>query len=376
MGKGITIKVVQGGLGRQAPGEDHISAMLFSAAAPTALGTDKIKSYNDLQRVIEDGMTKGDATYGEVYYQAAEFFRIAPGATLYLCFNLSNVVQELLVATGGKVRQLAAYTTTVNNLESVWQAMAQSFSDAKAPLQILLGYRSATALTDTAATDLENSESPNVSVLVAGDGGAQGAALATSLSMKVIPAIGAVLGAMAKAKVHESVAWVERFDFSDGTELATIRTAAGTNNPSDATVSAWDDKQYLMLQKDHSVSGTFLADSWTATDPTSDYVTIENNRTIQKVIRQLLRKLAPQQNRPVYVAPNGTLRIDTIKFWEALAAESLTVMQSAGEISSYGVYINPNQNVLATSEVVLEIRVQPVGVAREIIVNLGLAANF
>jgi hypothetical protein len=46
-------------------------------------------------------------------------------------------------------------------------------------------------------------------------------------------------------------------------------------------------------------------------------------------------------------------------------------MERDGEISGFKIYINPDQEVLTTSSLQVTIKIVPVGVLREIVVNLG-----
>lgn len=369
----VTFSVLQGGLGRTSAGEDHISGILFDLVSPVALSGAKGKAYGDLDSVVADGMTEGHATYGEVYYHAREFFRLAPGSTLWLFFQATYA--EMNTLSAGKLRQLGVFFDTFGDLVSVHQAGVTALTALHAPLQVLAGYQGV-ALTLGSVADQGINNAPQVSVLLAGDGDGDGAALADDLSVPYIPAVGAVLGAMAKASVHESVAWVEKFNLSDGNELEVIRLADGNDNPTNSTLSALNDKRYLVLRKHVGISGTYLNDSHTATDETGDFAYIEANRTIQKARREIRRFLLPQLNAPLTVdGDTGKLAPGSVRFFENLAARPLNQMQSAGEVSAFGVFVNPDQNVLSTSTLQIQVKIVPRGVARNITVLIGFSVT-
>jgi len=369
----VSFQVLQGGLGRQAEGEDHISALMFSAVAPDEYDGAKCLSFNDIEQVKTAGITEGDATYGEAFYHAEEFYRNHPGATLWLCFAATYA--EMSQAAAGKIRQVGVFFSTFSDLTSVHQAGATALAAEHAPIQVLAGYNGV-ALTLSSAADQGINTAPNVSVLLAGDGGAKGAALATVLTKPYVPAVGAVLGAMSKAKVHESAAWVERFNLSDGLELETIRLADGNDNPSTATLSALNTKRYLVFRKHVGISGTYLNDSHTSVTATSDFGTIELNRTIQKARREIRKVLLPDLNSPLTVdGATGKLAPGTVKYFENKTSRPMDVMQAAGEVSAYGVYVNPNQDVLATSILQVQVKIVPRGVARNIVVNIGFSVT-
>ena len=367
----VKFDVAQGGLGIVAPGEDHISAILWTATIPAALNNIKAKAYVAIEQVVQDGITESSAIYGELYYHASEFFRISPGATLWLCFNV-NSPNELMTLTNGKVRQLATYVSNMADIQSVWQTFATVSQALHAPLQVLLGWNA--TFNPATCDDLSLKQSNCVSVLIAGSGAGKAVALATALGKAYIPCIGAVLGSMSKAKVSDSIAWVENHNLSNGKELEVIRIADGSNNPSNALLTQLDDKHYLVLRKHVGESGTYLNDSLTCIDPTNDYYSIEHNRVIQKARRGIRKALLPKLNSPVRVDnATGKLASSSVTFFENLAGAPLAQMLRDSEMSGYTVYIDPAQNIVATSILNIQVRITPMGVARNIVVNLGFA---
>jgi len=370
----VKFQVLQGGLGRQSAGEDHISALVFSDAAPGGFPSSGIKKYLDLQSAEDDGITEDDATYGWAWYHIREFFRMAPGASLYVCFSITFPA-DLFAETEGKVRQVGAFVADLTGVDSTWQAAADTLSGLHAPCQILLGLDPALAVDLGTIETLADNEAENVSVLIAGDGAGKGAALATSLGKVYTPAVGTVLGAMAAAAVHESIAWVEPFNLSDGTEHDVIAMADGNTGPTEATLAALDTKRFLVFRKHVGISGTYLNDSHTAIVGTSDFAYIENNRTIQKAKREIRTVLLPQLNSPLTVDSDGKLAQGTIKYFEALTAKPLNTMLGDAELSDFGVYINPDQDVLSTDTLTIQVKLVPRAVARDIVVNIGFSVN-
>lgn len=375
----VTFQVASGGLGRKTPNEDNVSAMMFAIAAPGSptWPANKFKSFTDIEQVKTAGITKGHATLGEVYYQAKEFFRVSPGATLWIGLNATlPTYAELLTATAGKVRQLGVYYTvaTKGELTSVHQAGVTSLTDQHAPLVVVAALQNVnTAVTLGTLDDLVAATHPQVAVLIAGDGAGEGAALAASSTRLYVPALGAVLGALSKAGVHESIAWVEKFNLSDGTELDTIRLADGSNNPTNATLDGLNTKRYLLLRKHAGISGSYLNDSHTGTAATGDFAYLEPNRVVQKARRLVRAALLPDLNSPITVnATTGKIGQGSVKYFESKASRPMNQMQADAEISGFGVWVDPDQNVLSTSQLNVVVRIVPRGVARSIVVNIGL----
>lgn len=210
--------------------------------------------------------------------------------------------------------------------------------------------------------DLFTKTYPQVAVLVVGDGTGEGDALRTALGLHYIPTVGAWLGATAYANVHESTGWVGKFNLSDGAELESIRLATGDlyTNTLDATLV-----------------DSFFNDNRTATDSTSDYSSISNNRTIQKAIRGVYDALLDELSSPVDIDPtNGQLSVGYIEYLKSEAEAFLLQMESDGELSGFSVTIDPNQDVLSSSEIKISIKIVPKGIARNILVTMGFALQI
>lgn len=63
-------------------------------------------------------------------------------------------------------------------------------------------------------------------------------------------------------------------------------------------------------------------------------------------------------------------------YLETVAGKALKDMEKAGELSGYSVEIDPEQNVLSTSEVEIVIRQVAVGVMRKVKVKIGFATSL
>ncbi len=225
-----------------------------------------------------------------------------------------------------------------------------------------------------------------VSVVISQDAGGLGAYLATTNPS--ISNIGVCLGAVSKAQVHESIAWVEKQNLVDvayakkltgdveqAREMDVIGFVDGSklSDYSPEQLKAIEDKGYIFCVKHTGIAGTYFNDSFTATALDSDFAYIENNRTIDKAIREINRVLVPRISAPAYVDPDtGYLAASTVAATEALCDDVLDQMVRDGEISGYAVSINPRQQILKTSKLEVVVKLVPVGVLREITVKIGL----
>ena len=187
--------------------------------------------------------------------------------------------------------------------------------------------------------------------------------------------MGIVLGMISKASVHESIGWVQKFPagistpgFVDGTML---------KNLDKATVEALDTKRFLFLVTYGGLGDSFMNDSHTMDVATSDYASIESMRTMDKAIRGVRTYLLPYLSSPIYLdAATGKMRADTVAILKNVANQHLESMEKAGELSGYSVEIDPEQNVISTSQVEFVIKNVAVGVMRKIKINIGYTTQI
>lgn len=326
-------------------------------------------------------MSGGVASKLAIYnYHISEFFRIQPKGVLYVGFyavpgtyTFTNELQTLRAFSGGSIRQLAIYkpdTFSTSDI-SLIQGIVSTFIEYKQSMSVLYTGDIVGADLSADMSDLTTLNAPKVSAVISQDGAGLGFRLfaATGIS---ISDIGAKLGAVAKAKVSDSIAWVGKFNMSNGYELDTPAFSNGDllKNTSEPLQNVLNDQGYLFLRTFPDRSGSYNNASTTCTSPTSDYATIENNRTIDKAIRLINFYLTPDLASPLTLNPNGTLLNETVEYFKSEMDRGLTQMIRDGELSGGTPNIDPLQDVLSTSTLATSADLQPKGVARNITVGI------
>jgi len=381
-----------GGLARTLAGSDHISGLIVYGE--TGLAQRLVLSVDDL-----DNSNVTAVSNPVLHYHVSEFFRINPGAKLYIQSLAASdgtyaEVKTLQNFAGGDLRQLAVcdFTTAATGLVArlaTLNQIATDLSGLNIPLSLLFSVKIAAA--DMAALpNLHSQNCDRVSVVIGQDAAGRGKYL--SAAKPLLSCIGAALGAVSKAKVHESIGWVEKQNLvttaypkalTNNVEMAREMDVSGFCDGSlisDYTpqqLQAISDKGYLFGVKYTGNAGTYFNDSFTATTLESDYAYIENNRTVDKGIRGMYKALLPVISGPAYVDPDtGYLDPSTVSALEALCDDVLDQMLRDGEISGYKNYINPNQQVLRNSKLELVSKIVPVGTLREITVKIGLTLQI
>lgn len=321
-----------------------------------------------------------------IHYHISEYFRRQPKGVLYVgvyavpggAYDFAEVT-TMRVFANGEFRQIGVYcpTATYNAaLVTALDAEVMKGEDADAPYSAIMTPNiKGTAL--SALPSLTSNSDYRVSVDIAQDGENLGNDLYDAQG-KSIGTMGALLGAVSLAAVNENVGWVGKFNMSDGNELEVAAFSNGVlfKDQAQSLLDTLNDYKYIFLRKFVNKTGSYYNDSHTAVASTNDFAYIENVRTVDKAIRGIGETTIDKLNSPVEVNADGTLQEDDIAEYERLASISLDTMQRNGEISAYNVFIDPSQDVLTTSEIVISVTIVPVGVARNIVFNVSLATSL
>lgn len=386
---GITFNVNKSGLGRPLAGEDHISGIVFYAASlPSGFGTDREKQVFSLDEAQTLGIAEGSATFGVLWYHIREYFRIQPDGNLFVgiypipsgSYDFAEV-STLQNFALGKIRQVAVFTTiagvSTSNVSALNTVCTNLKNDHK-PLIAIIAF-DISAVSDLATlADLRQSTTDHyVSVVIGQDGDARGKDLYDSESTS-ITCLGAVLGAVSLASVHESIGYVRKFKLSDS-ELDVPAFANGEliSTKSESFLASLNTKGYIFLRTHTGITGSYLNDGHTCVQLTNDLAYIKNNRTIQKALRNVRTYLLPEVLAPVELnATTGQLSGAYVESLRGLAGQALNEMVAAEEISGFEVLINPEQNVQSTGEIVVTLSIVPYAASRTITVNLGFSKSL
>jgi len=394
---GITVNITDSGLGRQSPGKDYYSGLIFQApTSPASWDSSGIERVTSVSFAEAKGLTV--ALFPLAHYHISEFFRITEkyNVSAFIDVMFANITAGTYDGTeiitlqdnaNGALRQIAVMLTDTfaESMVTVSDDKAILLDNAGTPTNIYLCADIATAST---LTDLRLLDKKWVSVNIAQDSGGVGGALFTS-SGKSVGTLGVQLGITAVAKVHESIGR-GTFDVSGGTELQTLAFVDGSLISALTTavlVEQLDSYGYSILVNVPNKAGSYwFKDSPTASANTSDFVSQRLNRVIGKAKRLLLENYAPYRESPLYINPTtGFLTEKTIQEFTLIGENSLNVLAIAGEISfdqatgkipNNAITIDPTQNVLTSNEIKINAKIVPVGVASAITITLGLTTSI
>ncbi len=431
----VVITKLSGGLGRRNPEQDMVSGLLFSGLETSSLKFDTIKRIASLEDAEALGIDESYDINGQsAYYQIQQFFRMNPSGDLYVMLVGTEVygdtvkkAMSMQEKANGNIRQMAIIfsgdTTFAQTKDAL--AIAQEQADLAytdyMPFEIILEGKGFNAAVETDSPSLALLNSENVSVVIAMDvekafeqkliqqytnkayilksgeelvpsqnssdiynvrdadglkkDGSAVLEFAFQESYKNTDAVGLALGALSKAKVSENIAWIEKFNLT-GNGFAKPGFVGGKEIKSLGDLRTLNEKRYIFTQTHTGLAGVYFNDSHTCTTGTSDFAYIENNRTVNKATRLLRTALLPKLASPVLVDIDGKLPQSVSKSFEDLCRNALEGMVANQEVSAFDVYVDPKQNILATSELKVKAEITPIGTARKIMVDLGFKNPF
>lgn len=335
--------------------------------------------------------------YDVLYYHVREAFRMQgilngkPQGQIWVgCYAVVSSpstyanftqVETMQAYAEGKIKQMSVYATTTAFATShvaALQARATALQGLNTPLSIVYQGDFSGTSDLTTVSNLATLSSKNVSVCIGQDGGNVGRQLYLALG-KSIGMVGTTLGALALAKVSDSLVWRGKFNAQDSLEYVTLAFANGalqsaSGSGLNALLTQLDLYRYIFLMNETGLNGSFFNNDNTCITTSSDYAYIADNRSIDKAARLVRTAIIPALGSPLTFNEDGTLAADSVDYFEGLGDNAMSVMQSNGEISAYKTTVDPSQNVQQTQTLTVGIQIVQKGVARNITVNIGFVA--
>ena len=187
-------------------------------------------------------------------------------------------------------------------------------------------------------------------------------------------AVGLLLGRLAKDPVMRNPARVKSGSLP-------VTEAYFTNGEAIETLeNSWDaihDKGYIFLRSFVGRAGYFFTDAPTCMVESNDLNSIPRVRTIYKTRRIAYNAFTNELLDEIPLEANGSIAPALIKSWQALIDNAINSQMTAeGEISGSRTNIDPNQNILGTNEMKVELNILPVGYAKYITVELGFTTSL
>ena len=142
------------------------------------------------------------------------------------------------------------------------------------------------------------------------------------------------------------------------------------------------EKGYITPRIYAGLAGYYFTDDRLAVVPTDDYAHLTARRSADKAARIAYQTLLNFLLDEIAVNTDGTMQQPVLKSWQAAVETAVDAqMTAAGELSVVDgsgcrFFIDPTQNVLATSKVEGSLRIRPYGYARDIVANIGFLTSI
>lgn len=400
----VKIDFANGAIGASEPMDDGVTGLVCTAVAVTQTVNGKTENVfalntpyliTKLDELVSKGITSGEEDANATLYKAVkEFYDEAPdGSKLWIMgvadtVTIADIVdktkdnaKKLLVAANGTIRTLAvkikdksAYTPTVTT--GIDGAVRTAITNAQslaewatatlfAPVMVLLEGRHYTGNAETLVSNPINTGNDNRVGVVIGD----------TVADSKGAAVGLLAGRIASIPVQRSIARVRTGSIT-ATMMYIGSVAAELGNP--GTIN---DCGFICPRTFVGKAGYYWSDDKLAAEASDDYSLIPRRRVADKAYRITYSTLINEVAEEVSVTDDGKISAPVVKAIQT-AVESAIVnnMTSRGNLGNdpsdpndMGVecYINPDQNIVATSRLDVQLRIKPHGYSKYIEVSLG-----
>ncbi len=386
-----------GGLGRRTESQDGISALLCNGI-PVNGGVQPNTLY--LLASVDDALSlqitpEYDLNNGILVYEhISEFFRMNPNGTLYLMIAdinstytdlIEHSCKKLLRKAQGKIKRVGVvwnpyggvtvrpFEAGSPQIDAILSAQTLYLSEFAAHRPVFFILEGKNYSPTSTPYNIRGLNAEGVMVVV-------GQSIVTAnkhANYASYAAVGTALGARSAAAVNVKHSWVDKFNCYGGS-----LTVAGINGEkiddiSDAVQDAIDEAGAQFFRTHTGISGYYFNSTATATSATSDYAYAENVETMNKAARLVRAALLPYLESPQKIDPKtGKLSTEVVKQFETIGKRSLEEMLRNDEVSGINVYVDPDQNLLATSKLEIQFEIIPTGSASKIIAKLGFKNPF
>ena len=399
----VTIKLTNGNLGRQISSKDGVAALIGSGIA--------VEGHFALGDIIgpiykpEDAEQLGiDAQYDKankvlLYHHIVDFYKTAgTGTPLYLMVVANTVTlsemanknseyaAKLIERLNGELRivmlsRVPNSEYRVNNengidddaltaLIKAQELWAFSFENFR-PVTFLIEGRAFSGNVSHLKNLRDEKDGPKanrVGVVISADADVSNEAAEYSDYANVA----FVGGRLAAIPVQRNIGRVR-----DGALPITNAGLSGNIDMSqilEADLDVIDAKGYIFMWKHPGKAGWYFNMDHAACPIDDDYAYLSRGRTIDKAARLLRQVYLENLLDELELDNDGKLEVSVVKAFQASGKSIIeTNMLANKEASAVTVFVDSDQNVLATDKLAVQLRIVPVGIAKEIVVNLGFS---
>jgi hypothetical protein len=385
----VTFKYLNGQLGGTNPTADGVCGLVIQTpAAPAGLALGVSKAFYSLSDAEGVGLTaaydeeKGVSAYGEI----RDFFGRTGGkgelwvmlvinttSVADICNAQKQMAAKLLADSQGRIRvwgvatnRPSSYTPTLTNGidQDIYAAVVKAQElrvnyalQRYIPTRVVLPGRAFTGDV-SALLDLKQQSNNGVLISLHGRKGSEEGA------------VGFLLGIIASLPIQRNIGRV--LNGALGVEEAYLTDGVTRAEDLFATQDVLHDKGYVFPQTRVGRAGYYYNDDPTATSNTDDYHSLAHGRAIDKVQRIAYDVYLDRVNDDFALSLTGKMGVAALKSLQGDVEDAVnTIMTSAGELSSFRCYVDPDQDPIGTGKTIVRLNAQPRGYFKVIEVELG-----
>ncbi len=173
-----------------------------------------------------------------------------------------------------------------------------------------------------------------------------------------------ICGLYSRAKVNTSIGKVEEFPLNGVLKLLPEGI--------DDYIEILDEAGYTTARQYLGLEGFYISNARSFANPVSDYIWMEHVRTVYKAIRLVRTQALYKMHMEI---DPSEMEVE-MKALEKFLEIPLDRMIQDKEISRAKVIIDPNQNILGTSELKAKVQIVPMGTLRNLILEFGLVNPY
>ncbi len=382
----VVFNINADGLERLSAGIGKVPGMVITGntvAGKVQLG----KSYQifGLKQAVAMGI-ESEGVNAFAYKQIADFYKEAgEGAELWFMLVSDATTQEqmadanesyaaqLISDASGNIRVLGlakkspdnepvenAISTDAAKAVDKAEQLAECYEDKYMPLRVVVAGNSFSGVVSELA-DYQESSYPHVAMLLSNNDGSKSAD------------IGLAMGRLSAVPSQRSIARVK-----DG-PVESFSAYFTNGEKVEKYIDAWDsihDKGYIFLRNYVGRSGFYFSDDNTLVSQNNDFSSLGRGLVMDEAMLITYDTLLQELNDEIPMTESGQIHPAIIKNWQTnVEAQLQGLMVVKGKLSSAACFIDDNQNVLANDKILVKLKLQPVGYAKTIEVEIGFATK-
>lgn len=380
----VNIRLGNGNLGQTSVTNDGIAGLILTGKAVEGkLELNKhyqLSSTRDLKElgIMEENNPLAAKEIKAFYAQAGEgaelhMLIVSEATTLTAMCDPADgsPLKKLIDAAAGRIRlvginklppaEYEADTTQGIDADAITaganaQQVAESYANQIRPFRLLLPAPAWTGSTENLYKPAESSYN-RIAFILASDG---------TIGGKYSAAIGMILGRAAMMEPQQSIGRVKSGSLApDG-----YFTSGEGYLAKSGMAESLNDAGYIFFTSYTAKNGCYLNGDQMAAPVSDDYGQLHLGRIIDKATVIAYTTYISEIQENIAVDEKGNLPVGACKNFEGMI-ENAVAGNMGSQISSFIAYVNPAQNVLSTGKLEIDCKLVPLGVLREIQVNLS-----